>query len=115
MVPAPGQGALAVQCRDADEEILNLLVAIDDPPSRATTTAERTFLSALGGGCAAPVGAHAVTLDEVVVRLEGLVLSPDGARAVRVAGDGEPSEVGERLAREALAAGAERILEEVHG
>jgi hydroxymethylbilane synthase len=129
ILPAPGQGALAVQCRAGDERVLELLSAIDDPDARATTSAERTFLRALGGGCAAPVGAYAeIASGNVVpeprdsrgdgaqgvrVRMNGLVLSPDGHEIVRVEGEGAPDEVGERLAREALAAGADRILEAI--
>jgi hydroxymethylbilane synthase len=110
MLPAPGQGALAVQCRVGDERILELLAAIDDAPARAATTAERVFLRALGTGCTAPVAAYGRLQADGVVRLEGRVLSPDGREIVRVEGAGAPVEVGERLAREALAAGADRIL-----
>ena len=110
MLPAPGQGALAVQCRAGDEPLLALLAAIDDPLTRAATTAERAFLRALGGGCAAPVAAHAEAVEPERVRMEGLVASPDGREVVRVEGEGEPQELGERLAREALAAGADSIL-----
>ena len=92
-----------------------LLAGIDDESSRATTTAERTFLSALGGGCAAPVAAHARVVESSCVRMQALVSSPDGSSVVRVSGEGEPEELGERLAREALAAGADRILEAIHG
>jgi hydroxymethylbilane synthase len=114
VLPAPGQGALAVQCRGADERVLELLLAIDDAEARATTTAERAFLQALGGGCAAPVAAHATSRGPTV-RLTALVASPDGREVVRVEGEGEPGEVGERLALEALAAGADRILEAIRG
>ncbi len=139
VLPAPGQGALAVQCRAGDSRVLEFLRAIDDAEARATTTAERTFLRALGGGCAAPVAAHARVTEEssynllqgrppqtsasdpsykllqaeIRITLQGLVASPDGSEVVRVEGDGEPEEVGERLAREALAAGADRILEAI--
>ena len=115
MLPAPGQAALAVQCRTGDERALELLAAIDDPATRAATTAERTFLRALGAGCTAPVAALAESAPEGQIRLEGRVLSPDGQEAIRVEGRGAPSEVGERLAREALAAGADRILAAVRG
>jgi hydroxymethylbilane synthase len=115
MLPAPGQAALAVQCRAGDERALELLAAIDDPATRAATTAERAFLRALGAGCTAPVAALAESAPEGGARLEGRVLSPDGQEAVRVEGRGAPSEVGERLAREALAAGADRILAAVRG
>jgi hydroxymethylbilane synthase len=127
MLPAPGQGALAVQCRAGDSHVLGLLGAIDDPAARATTTAERTFLRVLDAGCTAPVAAHAEAVDmpsdnvsqgngaPALVRLRGLVLSPDGRDVVRVEGDGAPQEVGERLAREALDAGARAILAAVGG
>jgi hydroxymethylbilane synthase len=115
MLPAPGQGALAVQCRADDEATQALLGALDDPQTRATTTAERAFLAALGGGCAAPVAALALPTATPRVRLQGLVASVDGREVVRVRGDGEPLEVGARLADEALAAGADRILAAIHG
>jgi hydroxymethylbilane synthase len=114
LVPAPGQGALAVQCRTGDSEMLELLAALDDPVARAATTAERTFLRALGAGCTAPVAAHG-TLRGDAVHLDGLVASPDGREVVRVSGTGEPEEVGERLARDARHAGADAILEAVRG
>ena len=110
LLPAPGQGALAIQCRADDEALLALLGGIDDAQARAETTAERAFLRALGGGCAAPVAALAVTTTTPQVRLQGLVASVDGREVVRVAGEGDPTEVGERLAEEALSRGADRIL-----
>jgi hydroxymethylbilane synthase len=114
MLPAPGQGALAVQCRAGDERVLELLAAIDDADARATTTAERAFLRVLEAGCTAPVGAYA-EVEDGRVRLRALVLSPDGQEIVRVEGGGEPEDVGARLAREALAAGADEILAELRG
>jgi hydroxymethylbilane synthase len=122
MLPAPGQGALAVQCRAGDEQVMTLLAAIEDPATRAATTAERGFLSTLGAGCTAPVGAFAepapsdtVSQGDSRVRLLGLVSSVDGLRVVRVDGEGEPEEVGARLAREALSMGAEAILLAIRG
>lgn len=114
MLPAPGQGAIAVQCRAGDEQVLELLAAIEDAEARATSTAERAFLRELGGGCAAPVAAYGRSKAGQVV-LDALVASPDGTSVVRVAGEGEPEEVGGRLAREALALGADRILRDVRG
>lgn len=115
MLPAPGQGALAVQCRAKDDETRALLVPLDDGEARRATTAERGFLRELGGGCAAPVAAHADSHEHGGVRLVGLVLSPDGREVVRVEGEGAPDEVAARLAREARTAGADRILEAVAG
>ena len=113
MLPAPGQGALAIQCRADDRPVRALLAEIDDVGARAETTAERDFLRALGGGCAAPVAALAAVTATPRVRLQGLVASVDGRHVVRVTGEGEPQELGERLARDALAAGADRILADV--
>jgi hydroxymethylbilane synthase len=115
MLPAPGQGALAIQCRAGDTALLELLAPLDDGAARAETTAERTFLRVLGGGCAAPVAALAVSTTTTRVRLQGLVAAVDGAEMVRVDGDGEPSVVGERLALDALAAGGDRILASIRG
>ncbi len=115
LLPAPGQGALAIQCRAENENAVHtLLLEIDDADARATTTAERAFLRALDAGCTAPVGAHA-TVAGAGVHLRGLVATVDGRDVVRVEGEGEPEDVGERLAREARAAGAARILEELRG
>ena len=110
MLPAPGQGALAVQCREDDAAVRALLAELDDSAARAETTAERAFLRALGSGCAAPVAALAATTTTPRVRLQGLVASVDGRDVVRVTGEGEPHELGERLAQEALSLGADRIL-----
>ena len=115
MLPAPGQGALAIQCRNDDEPILELLAAIDDPRARAETTAERVFLETLAAGCTAPVGAFAESVSADSVRMQALVASPDGREVVRVSGVGEPTELGGRLADEARAAGADRILKEIRG
>jgi hydroxymethylbilane synthase len=115
VLPAPGQGALAVQCRTGDDTVLALLSPLDDADTRAETTAERAFLRELGGGCAAPVAALAVTTRTPRVRLQGLVASVDGKEMVRVQGEGEPLELGRRLADEALAAGADRILASIRG
>jgi len=123
ILPAPGQGALAVQCRADDERVVELLAAIDDAVSRATTGVERAFLRALGGGCAAPVAALSTVVrapgDKVsrgmLVQMDALVAAVDGSELVRVSGDGEPDELGERLAGEALAAGADRILAAIRG
>jgi len=75
MVPAPGQGALAVECRSDDPDLAELLGAVDHPATRAAVTAERSLLAALEAGCSAPVGAYAVPVaiaDRLV--LHGVVL-----------------------------------------
>ncbi len=110
MLPAPGQGALAVQCREEDKQVLDLLRPLISKPIQAAVTAERAFLSQLGGGCLLPVGAYAET-QKGDIKLFGVVASVDGRTVVRVAGRGsKPRELGEKLGAEALARGAREIL-----
>jgi hydroxymethylbilane synthase len=113
MVPAPGQGALALQCREDDAETRALLSEISDPGAYAEGIAERAFLRTLEAGCTAPVGAHAHASAPRDLSMVALVASVDGRDVVRVEGEGDPDELGERLAREALAAGANEILEAI--
>ncbi len=112
MLPAPGQGALAVQCRADDETTLELLSALEDESTRKAVTAERAFLSGLGGGCSVPVAAYAVVSDQLsVISLTGLVISPDGKAVVKVIGEGTHAEqLGKELAEKAIAEGARDIL-----
>jgi hydroxymethylbilane synthase len=110
MLPAPGQGALAIQCRAGDARVLDCLAALDLAPARAAVEAERAFLSALGGGCAAPVAAYA-ELEHGCLKMRGLVAAADGRGAVRVSGSGgDPASLGQRLAESALAEGAQEYL-----
>lgn len=110
MLPAPGQGALAIQCRSADLGTIDILEKIQDPATERATRAERTCLQALGGGCSLPVGAYAC-LEAGQIRLEVVAAAPDGARFLRAAFNGQdPDEVGERAARELLKRGAGALL-----
>ncbi len=107
MLPAPGQGALAVQCRSEDQFTIDRLAPIDDTASRTAVTAERAFLDGLGGGCSAPVAAYAQAN-----HLTGLVASKDGRRVIRVTGSGsDPMALGAVLAQQALAQGAGELLQ----
>jgi hydroxymethylbilane synthase len=106
MLPAPGQGCLAVECRADDAELVELLGTIDDVPARVAATAERVMLAALEAGCSAPVGAFA-SLSRGTLRLEGAVFD-GGIRVLRDHGTDAPEEA-ERLGRGL----AERMLE--HG
>ena len=113
MLPAPGQGALAVQCRADVQTTLSLLSALDDESTRKAVTAERIFLSGLGGGCAVPVAAYAVINDEQssVISLTGLVISEDGKKVVKVMDQGmDALELGNELSRKAIQQGADEIL-----
>lgn len=83
LLPAAGQGAMAVECRADDRETLDLLAAIDDPVTRDEVLTEREFMTTLGGSCTFPIGAYAMAVvppetDERCVAFEGLVASPDG-------------------------------------
>jgi len=119
MLPAPGQGALAVQCRSDDYQTLSRLAALEDSATRREVSAERAFLSGLGGGCAVPVAAYAEADDSSndvagVVRLTGLVCDLDGRRSTRVQGEGsDPAALGKQMAQRALAEGAREILNSI--
>lgn len=112
MLPAPGQGALAIQCRSEDSETLRLLGRLESKQARVEVTAERAFLAGLGGGCSLPVAARAVYEANERVYLHGLVATPDGGQVIRVFGQGEdPVLLGGELAKQALKEGAGRLLE----
>jgi hydroxymethylbilane synthase len=100
MLPAPGQGALAVECLANRADLADLLASIDDRASRATTAAERSLLAALQAGCTAPVGAHATGTD--VLRLDAIVAAADGGVALR-ASSGGPAAEADRLGRDVAA------------
>jgi len=112
MLPAPGQGALAVQCRADDEETLALLSQLDHGATRKAVTAERAFLQGLGGGCAVPVAAYAMTNEQSsVIGLTGLVISEDGRTEVKVTKEGTDAlMLGNELAQKAIHDGANEIL-----
>ncbi|MBU1802738.1 hydroxymethylbilane synthase [Nocardioides sp.] len=114
MLPAPGQGALAVECR-SDDTLAGSLAVLDDAGSRAAVEAERSVLATLEGGCSAPIGALADVVEgedgeELWVR--AVALSPDGSLSVRMSASGDLADaagVGERLASEMLADGAGQL------
>ena len=112
MLPAPGQGAMAVQCRADADAALDLLAAIEHLPTRLAVTAERAFLAGLGGGCAVPIAAFADFRPETSdLSMTGLVSSLDGQRMIKVTGEGKNAqELGEKLAKEAISQGAAEIL-----
>lgn len=115
MCPAVGQGALGIETR-ATGLGFEACVLLDHAATHAAVTAERGVLSALGGGCQVPIGAHATVADGRV-RLLAIVASPDGAALVRAAGEGavdEAAELGRRLGAELLKRGAGEILEAVY-
>ncbi|GLW23678.1 hydroxymethylbilane synthase [Microbispora triticiradicis] len=114
MLPAPGQGALAVECLADRDDLVELLSAVDDPLTRAAVDAERSVLAALEAGCAAPVGAFA-SGDGHILNLTATVVAVDGARSVRKSTSG-PSpaavELGRELAAAMIAEGADTLMGE---
>jgi len=115
-LPAVGQGALAIECRGSDEEVLALLGLLNDTATARAVAAERRLLGMLNGGCQVPIGAYArlETEDaEGSLVLNGLVASPDGSRLLREAASGaEPLQVGSEAAEALLRRGADGILAE---
>ena len=128
MLPAPGQGALAVECREDDAELAALLQAVTDEASMAAVTAERSLLEALEAGCSAPIGAYAVPAAGgsggaqgfvppgsrvAQLRMQAAVMSPDGSRTLRAHG-GAPAadawQLGRDLAAELLRSGASDLI-----
>jgi hydroxymethylbilane synthase len=116
MLPAPGQGALAVETREVDD-LTHDVAVLDDVRTRAAVTAERAVLATLEGGCAAPIGVLAEVVEgeqgeELWVR--AAALSPDGTLAVRMSATGDPADaagVGNRLAGQMLDEGAGQLTE----
>jgi hydroxymethylbilane synthase len=114
MVPAPGQGALAVQVRTADEATLRAVTRLDHPPSRSAFEAERGVMEGLGGGCALPLGAYAVLSATGQVSLRAVVIRPDGSEMIEAHAEGPaPAAVAEAVVGSLLAAGAADILNQV--
>jgi hydroxymethylbilane synthase len=122
LLPAPAQGALAIECRADDTALRSALAVLEDPQARATVTAERALLAALEAGCSAPVGALA-TLDpggpsdpvrpRTALVLRGVVAAIDGSAVVRLSTTGtitDAEEVGRRLAADLFAAGVSNLL-----
>jgi hydroxymethylbilane synthase len=116
MLPAPAQGALAVECRIDDEDLVELLGRLDHAPTRVAVTAERSMLATLEAGCSAPVAAFAEVAegddgDEIYLR--GAVISHDGTRDIRLSRTGTPAaaaEIGRALAADLVESGAETLL-----
>lgn len=111
-IPAVSQGVIAVEARIDDTETIALLEKIEDKNSKYAILAERSFLRTLEGGCQAPIGAHA-KIEDRVINLHGFVSSLNGDEFIEITGSGNiefAEELGEKLAREILDLGAEKIL-----
>jgi hydroxymethylbilane synthase len=121
VLPAPAQGALAIECRADDERVLAAVAALDHLDTRAAVAAERAVLAALEAGCSAPVGALAVVAegdDGPEVFLRASVTAVDGSAAVRQSATGAVTDaegVGRRLAADLLADGADQMMAVTQG
>lgn len=117
-LPAVGQGALAIECRQADKETRELLEFLNDKCTRLCTEAERGFLATVEGGCQVPVGVHAVSA-EAGIRVEAVIASLDGSTLLRDALEAEVKNaqearaVGVNLAEKLLARGGREILRSI--
>jgi hydroxymethylbilane synthase len=110
LCPAPGQGALAIECRAEDDRTRSVLASLDHAESRFAVTAERVALAALGGGCQVPIGAYC-RRDGDAYRITGCVSSPDGATVLRAEERGQDAlTLGEVLADSLLRQGALQLL-----
>ncbi|MFQ5924713.1 MAG: hydroxymethylbilane synthase [Dehalococcoidia bacterium] len=113
-LPAAGQGALGIEIRANDEEIAELVSPLHHQPTWQSVVAERTFLSALGGGCRAPIAVLG-TVDDSTLKLTGMVADAGGKGVLRASGEGSattPEQVGIRLARKILEMGASKFIAE---
>jgi hydroxymethylbilane synthase len=110
ILPAPGQGAIAIECRASDARTSAAVAMLDHAETARAVAAERAFLAALHGGCNVPLGAYAEP-DALGLRLRGLVAREDGSRVLRGEQRGsDPLELGRALADELLAQGAAELL-----
>ena len=116
-LPAVGQGALGIECREDDYDLFALLAQLEDTPTRVCVEAERGFLAGLEGGCQVPIAGHARLLDDDTLCLEGLVAEVDGSRILRAQKQGHTSQArqwGLELASEILDQGGRAILEKLY-
>lgn len=116
-LPAVGQGALGIECRENDAELLELLGRYEDGETARTVAAERSLLLSLNGGCQVPIGAYAVLgEDGESVHLTGMVGRPDGSLLLKESASGtDPEALGREVARMLAEQGADEILEQARG
>ncbi|GAA0137869.1 hydroxymethylbilane synthase [Paenibacillus sp. YSY-4.3] len=119
-LPAVGQGALGIECRESDEEVRHLLSLYNDRDTELTVAAERQFLRVLNGGCQVPIGAYATLVQEDSgtgtsrIELTGMVGTPDGRLVLKDVLTGEdPLKLGDEVAAKLVSKGADEILAEV--
>ncbi|MDF2633961.1 MAG: Porphobilinogen deaminase [Pelosinus sp.] len=114
-LPAVGQGALAIEARSNDEEVLEMLAFLNHQETRWAVEAERAYLAEVEGGCQIPIGVYG-KMEQEVLTLEAVILSVDGIRQIRQRISGAPAEgeqLGKTLAQDMLNAGGREILQEL--
>jgi len=112
LLPAVGQGCLAIEVRQADREVSPYIKALDHAGSHQAALAERAYLKALGGSCQTPIAGHAI-MEGAHLVMSGMVLSQDGRQMIKASENGRAFDaegIGTRLAEKLLAAGADKIL-----
>ena len=117
LVPAPGQGTLALECRGADEDTLDLVALVDHESTRVASLAERAVLRRLDGGCQVPLGVFAVVGDDGLVKVTACIANVDGTRLIRESATASAADAeGVALALETLLRnkGADEILASLH-
>ncbi|CAM4194077.1 hydroxymethylbilane synthase [Paenibacillus endophyticus] len=122
-LPAVGQGALGIECRETDAQIRELLSLLNDNETELTVRAERSFLGSLNGGCQVPIGAYCMRGEELEGQsgtynliMTGMVGSPDGAVLLKEVMQGsDPEQLGKDVAAALIARGADRILADIGG
>lgn len=119
-IPAVGQGALGIECRENDAEVRELLQLLNDKDTELAVRSERSFLGTLQGGCQVPIGAYATIVSQseegALLELTGMVGSPDGETLLKERKQGrDPESLGKAVAEALIASGADRILAEIGG
>ena len=113
-MPAVGQGALAIECRGSDEELLSLLNKFNSTEASQTVRAERAFLYTMEGGCQVPIAGFAQLNDNDEIVLTGLVASPDGKTIYKEQEIGQnPEELGKKVANNLIELGAKDLIKTV--
>ncbi|MDO5374573.1 MAG: hydroxymethylbilane synthase [Staphylococcus rostri] len=112
LIPAIGQGALGIECRVDDTELLDLLAKVHNSEVADCVTAERTFLKEMDGSCQVPIGGHAVIGDDARIHFTGLIMSPDGKQRFQHTASGtDPVAVGQLVSDTLKQQGAYKIIE----
>ena len=113
-IPAVGQGALSIECRESDEQLLDLLSRFTDVKTRQAVTAERAFLQKMEGGCQVPIAGYARVNESGEISFTGLVASPDGKTILKESASGQdPIKLGEQVAVALIANGGKALIDAV--